>query len=147
MAKNKRVRTQKQSRFWTKFFTYAFLIFMSVVIIYPLLITATSAFKAGNLLAFDLSFEAEFTLDNFRRLFDETLYGTWYMNTLFVAIVAMLIQVTIITLAGFAYSRYRFIGRKVINARKYCKHKCRKEQNYRGPMDELTYKGNHIYIG
>lgn len=112
MAKNKRVRTQKQSRFWTKFFTYAFLIFMSVVIIYPLLITATSAFKAGNLLAFDLSFEAEFTLDNFRRLFDETLYGTWYMNTLFVAIVAMLIQVTIITLAGFAYSRYRFIGRK-----------------------------------
>lgn len=112
MAKNKRVRTQKQSRFWTKFFTYAFLIFMSVVIIYPLLITATSAFKAGNLLAFDLSFDAEFTLNNFRRLFDETLYGTWYMNTLFVAIVAMLIQVTIITLAGFAYSRYRFIGRK-----------------------------------
>ncbi len=112
MAKNKRVRTQKQSRFWTKFFTYAFLIFMSVVIIYQLLITATSALKAGNLLAFDLSFEAEFTLDNFRRLFDETLYGTWYMNTLFVAIVAMLIQVTIITLAGFAYSRYRFIGRK-----------------------------------
>lgn len=112
MAKNKRVRTQKQSRFWTKFFTYAFLIFMSVVIIYPLLITATSAFKAGNLLAFDLSFDAEFTLNNFRRLFDETLYGTWYMNTLFVAIAAMLIQVTIITLAGFAYSRYRFIGRK-----------------------------------
>ena len=112
MAKNKRVRTQKHSRFWTKFFTYAFLIFMSVVIIYPLLITATSAFKAGNLLAFDLSFDAEFTLNNFRRLFDETLYGTWYMNTLFVAIAAMLIQVTIITLAGFAYSRYRFIGRK-----------------------------------
>ena len=112
MAKNKKVRTQKQSRFWTKFFTYAFLIFMSVIIIYPLLITATSAFKAGNLLAFDLSFDAEFTLNNFRRLFDETLYGRWYMNTLFVAIVAMLIQVTIITLAGFAYSRYRFIGRK-----------------------------------
>lgn len=112
MAKNKRVRTQKQSRFWTKFFTYAFLIFMSVVIIYPLLITATSAFKAGNLLAFDLSFDAEFTLNNFRRLFDETLYGTWYMNTLFVAVVAMIIQVSIITLAGFAYSRYRFIGRK-----------------------------------
>ncbi len=112
MAKKKTVRTQRQSRFWTKFFTYAFLIFMSVIIIYPLLITATSAFKAGNLLAFDLSFQADFTLNNFRRLFTETLYGRWYMNTLFVAIVAMLIQVTIITLAGFAYSRYRFIGRK-----------------------------------
>ncbi len=112
MARKKKVRTQKQSRFWTKFFTYAFLIFMSVIIIYPLLITATSAFKSGNLLAFDLSFDADFTLENFRRLFTETLYGQWYMNTLFVAIVAMLIQVTIITLAGFAYSRYRFLGRK-----------------------------------
>lgn len=112
MAKNKRVRTQKSTRFWTQLLTYAFLLLMTVIIVYPLLITATSAFKSGNLIAFDLSFDAEFTLDNFRRLFSETLYGTWYMNTLFVAIMAMAIQVTIITLAGYAYSRYRFIGRK-----------------------------------
>lgn len=102
----------KNKRFWTQFFTYAYLLFMVIIIIYPLLITVTSAFKSGNLISFDLSFEGELTLDNFRRLFNETLYGTWYMNTLIVAIVAMIIQVTIITLAGYAYSRYRFIGRK-----------------------------------
>ncbi len=112
MTKTKKVRTQKSKRFWTKFFTYAYLLLLCVIIIYPLLITITSAFKSGNLIAFDLSFDATFTLNNFRRLFNETLYGTWYMNTLIVALSVMVLQVTIITLAGFAYSRYRFIGRK-----------------------------------
>lgn len=112
MNKNKKTQMRKSRNFWPKFFTYVYLIFMAVVIIYPLLITATSAFKAGNLMAFDLSFDAEFTLVNFQRLFTETLYGTWYLNTLKVALTAMIIQVTIITLAGYAYSRYRFAGRK-----------------------------------
>lgn len=112
MAQRTKTRTRKNKRFWNQFFTYLYLIFMCVIIIYPLLITATSAFKSGNLMAFDLSFAGDYTLNNFRRLFTETLYGQWYLNTLKVAISAMLIQVTIITLAGFAYSRYRFIGRK-----------------------------------
>lgn len=112
MMKNTKKRTQKNKRFWTQFFTYLYLIFLSVVIIYPLLITATSAFRSGNLMAFNLNFDTEFTLNNFRRLFAETQYGQWYLNTLKVAISAMFIQVTIITLAGYAYSRYRFIGRK-----------------------------------
>ena len=112
MKKRKNLKSQKNQKLITQIFTYAYLLLLSVIIIYPLLITVTSAFKTGNLIAFDLSFEGNFSFDNFRRLFNETLYGTWYLNTLFVAIVAMLIQVTIITLAGFAYSRYRFIGRK-----------------------------------
>ena len=111
MAKNNH-KKMKNKRFWNQFFTYVYLIFMTVIIIYPLLITVTSAFKSGNLISFDLSLEGELTLNNFRRLFNDTLYGTWYMNTLMVAVVAMFIQVTIITLAGYAYSRYRFIGRK-----------------------------------
>lgn len=110
MTKKKKKSTKKIN--WTKFFTYAYLIIMAVIIIYPLLITVTSAFKSGNLIAFNLSFDAEFTLNNFRRLFNETLYGRWYLNTLLVAVVAMAIQVVIITLAGYAYSRYRFMGRK-----------------------------------
>ncbi|RKQ28198.1 sugar ABC transporter permease [Oceanobacillus halophilus] len=105
-------QSQKSSRFLTKFFTYAFLLLLSVIILYPLLITASSAFKAGNIAAFDLSFDATWTLDNFRRLFADTLYGEWYINTLIIAFVTMAVQVTLITLAGYSYSRYRFIGRK-----------------------------------
>jgi len=112
MAEKKARKTKNHGRFWSKFFTYAFLIFMCIVIIYPLLITVTSAFKSGNLIAFDLDFTGPFTLNNFSRLFTETQYGQWYLNTLIVAVITMALQVTIITLAGYAYSRYRFAGRK-----------------------------------
>lgn len=104
--------SEKRKRFLTKFFTYFFLISLSIIIIYPLLITATSAFKSGNLIAFKLDFDTQWTLDNFRRLFEETYYGDWYKNTLLVAISTMVFQVIIVTLAGYTYSRYRFAGRK-----------------------------------
>ncbi|GEL67499.1 sugar ABC transporter permease [Marinilactibacillus psychrotolerans] len=112
MNKPKRIKTQKNSRFWNKFFSYAYLIGLSAVIIYPLLITVTSAFRTGNIMAFDLNFRGPWSLANFSRLFNNTLYGTWYWNTLKVAGTTMVIQVAAITLAGYAYSRYRFIGRK-----------------------------------
>lgn len=109
--KNK-LKSQKTSRFLNHFFTYAFMIFLSIIIIYPLLITASSAFKSGNVTAFSLDFNANWTLNNFKRLFGETLYGTWYKNTLLVAVSTMFVQVALITLAGYAYSRYNFMGRK-----------------------------------
>ena len=94
------------------FFTYLFLILLSIIIIYPLLITASTAFKSGNIAAFSLDLSSDWTLDNFTRLFSETLYGTWYKNTLVISILTMAIQVTVVTLAGYTYSRYRFVGRK-----------------------------------
>ncbi|WP_071130254.1 sugar ABC transporter permease [Enterococcus timonensis] len=96
----------------TQFFTYLFLIVLSIIIIYPLLITASTAFKTGNVAAFSLSFDADWTLNNFSRLFSETLYGTWYKNTLIISVLTMVIQVAVVTLAGYTYSRYRFYGRK-----------------------------------
>lgn len=107
-----KMKSQKTSRILNQFFTYFFMIALSIIIIYPLLITASSAFKSGNITAFALDFNAEWTLNNFRRLFTETLYGTWYKNTLIVAVSTMVVQVSLITLAGYAYSRYNFMGRK-----------------------------------
>lgn len=91
-----------------KIFTYLFLILLSVVIIYPLLITASSAFRVGNVAAFRLDFSGSWTLDHFRRLFEETLYLHWYGNTLVIALSVMVLQVAVVTIAGYAYSRYRF---------------------------------------
>lgn len=108
----KKKASAKLKRNIGRLFTYLYMIILSVVIIYPLLVTASSAFHAGNITAFSLDLSADYTLNNFKRLFEETLYGTWYKNTLIVAISTMIIQVTIVTLAGYAYSRYRFVGRK-----------------------------------
>lgn len=91
---------------------YLYLITLSIIIIYPLLITVLSAFKSGNVVAFKLESNIQFTFDNFINLFKETLYGTWYLNTLIIALLTMLIQTSIVVLAGYAYSRYNFIARK-----------------------------------
>lgn len=105
-------KSQKNSRLISRFLTYLFMIVLSIIIIYPILITISSAFKSGNIAAFNLDFNSKWTLLNFSRLFNETLYGSWYKNTLIIAISTMIVQVTVITLAGYTYSRYRFVGRK-----------------------------------
>ncbi len=92
--------------------TYLYLIALSIIIIYPLLITVMSAFKSGNVVAFKLDGSTNFTFDNFLGLFNETLYGTWYLNTLIIATVTMIVQTSIVVLAGYAYSRYNFMARK-----------------------------------
>ena len=92
--------------------TYLYLIALSIIIIYPLLITVMSAFKSGNVVAFKLDGSTNFTFDNFLGLFTETLYGTWYLNTLIIATVTMIVQTSIVVLAGYAYSRYNFVARK-----------------------------------
>lgn len=104
--------SMRQKRLLSSFLTYAFLILISIIILFPVLVTTSSAFKAGNNIAFTLNLNNKWTLENFRYLFAETLYGRWYLNTLLVATITMLIQVTVITLTGYAYSRYNFIGKK-----------------------------------
>ena len=94
------------------FLNYFYLFALSIIIIYPLLITIMSAFKTGNVLAFKLDTDINFSLENFSKLFTETLYGTWYFNTLIIAILTMIIQTSIVVLAGYAYSRYNFLARK-----------------------------------
>ena len=94
------------------FLTYFYLVALSIIIIYPLLITIMSAFKTGNVLAFKLDTDINFSFENFSKLFTETLYGTWYFNTLIIAILTMIIQTSIVVLAGYAYSRYNFLARK-----------------------------------
>ena len=108
----KKKGSAKTKRLIGQILTYLFMIVLSIIIIYPLLVTASSAFQAGNITSFTLDLNATWTFDYFRRLFEETMYGRWYVNTLIVAFSTMIVQVTIVTLAGYAYSRYRFMGRK-----------------------------------
>lgn len=106
------VRSQRVNKFFSRFFTYLFLILLSIIILYPLLITAESAFNATSLAAFTLDWHIHWTLANFNQLFTQTLYLTWFKNTMIIAIFTMILQVIIVTLAGYTYSRYRFKGRK-----------------------------------
>ena len=70
----------KLKRRLTQTLTYLYLIGLSIVIIYPLLITIMSAFKTGNVVAFKLDSNVDFSFANFQGLFSETLYGTWSVS-------------------------------------------------------------------
>ena len=102
----------KRGRFLKKFFTYFYMVTLSVVILYPLLITCLTAFKDSEVQAFTLNFTGPWTLNNFSELFSATLYGRWYLNTLVISFFTMVIQVAVVTLAGYTYSRYNFAGKK-----------------------------------
>ncbi|HFN2969012.1 TPA: sugar ABC transporter permease [Streptococcus pyogenes] len=104
--------SMKRKRFFTQLSTYLYLISLVIVILFPILVTVSSAFRPGNTTAFSFHFDGPWTLSNFKTLFQDTLYLRWYWNTLIVAFFTMLIQVTVITLTGYAYSRYNFFGRK-----------------------------------
>ncbi|MCM2981266.1 sugar ABC transporter permease [Niallia circulans] len=104
--------SMKASRLINRILTYGFLGILSIVIIYPLLVTASSAFQATNMAAFTLKLNANWGLDNFQRLFSETNYLSWYKNTIIIAVAVMVVQVTLVTLSGYVFSRYRFVGRK-----------------------------------
>lgn len=92
---------------------YAFLISMSVIILYPILVTLMSAFNVSNSLYSTSFFPENFSLtENFVQLFNDTPYLSWYRNTFLVSIITMILSTFIVTISGFVYSRYRYQSRK-----------------------------------
>lgn len=53
-----------------------------------------------------------FSLDNFTELFDTQPFGTWARNTLIVCVVVVFVQLLFSALAAYAFSRFRFTGRR-----------------------------------
>ncbi|MBI9011130.1 MAG: sugar ABC transporter permease [Clostridiales bacterium] len=92
--------------------TYLILISWSVVILWPLYQMVLSAFNGdqGQYLMLNSTFT--FSYEHFQYLFEETLYLTWVKNTIFIAISTALLTLLFVSFTGFAYSRYRFKGRK-----------------------------------
>ncbi len=54
------------------------------------------------------------TLENYQRLLGQTLFLRTMFNTLFVAVVNVVVQTFLCSLAGFAFAKYRFRGRNLL---------------------------------
>lgn len=91
---------------------YLVLITYSIIILWPLYQMLLSAFNGSQGKYLILNRDFTFSLKHFQYLFQETLYLTWVKNTLFISIATALITLLIVSLTGYAYSRYRFKGRK-----------------------------------
>ncbi len=91
---------------------YAVLISWSIIIIWPLYQMVMSAFNGVQGKYLRLNDKFEFSLKHFEYLFNETLYLTWVKNTIFIALSTAILTLIVVSFTGYAYSRYRFKGRK-----------------------------------
>ncbi len=94
------------------FFTYVVLAIWSIVILWPLYEMVVSAFNGKQQSYLMLNSNFEFSTRHFEYLFKETLYLTWVKNTIIIAMATALLTLIVVSFTGYAYSRYRFKGRK-----------------------------------
>jgi arabinogalactan oligomer/maltooligosaccharide transport system permease protein len=88
------------------------------VALLPLAYVVTAAFNADQTLRGSSLIPRSVTLDNFRDIFNDpnpqhdTRYWTWYGNSYFIAATAAILNVMLGALAAYAFSRFRFRGRR-----------------------------------
>jgi arabinogalactan oligomer/maltooligosaccharide transport system permease protein len=92
--------------------TYAVLAAWAVAIIWPLLQMVISAFNGKQQQYIMANTNFEFSTRHFEYLFTETLFLTWVKNTLFIAGTSAVLTLIVVSFTGYAYSRYRFKGRR-----------------------------------
>lgn len=92
--------------------SYAILIFWAFAILWPLSQMVISAFNGKQYDYLISNSVFEFSTKHFDYLFKETLYLTWVKNTILIAITTAVLTILIVSFTGYAYSRFRFKGRK-----------------------------------
>lgn len=95
-------------------FVYAVLALFVAIAIYPILqVFSISLRPEATLLSSDLSIvPANATWDNYIELLTERPFLTWMWNSFAVTCVVVVTGVVLASTAGYAFSRYRFPGRK-----------------------------------
>ena len=93
---------------------YAVVIVFTALAVYPIVqVFSISLRPQATLLSDSLAIIPEgATWDNYIALFRDQPFMTWVWNSLFITVVVMLVGVALASTAGYAFSRYRFPGRK-----------------------------------
>lgn len=95
-----------------KFITFASLVLLGLLIIFPVIYMISSSFAKTSELPTTF-FPKKLTTDNYVSLFTETKFPIWLKNTFIVAVLNMVIGVVFITGAAYVFARYRFKGKKI----------------------------------
>lgn len=93
--------------------SYALLIFWTAIVLWPLSKLVISSFNGEQGKYLILNGDFTFSLKHFEYLINDTLYLTWMKNTIFISCITAIITVVVISFTGYAYSRYRFKGKRL----------------------------------
>ncbi|MDN5304750.1 MAG: arabinogalactan oligomer / maltooligosaccharide transport system permease protein [Fusobacteriaceae bacterium] len=111
MATTKKTQ-RKLLRFIENMLVYGILIVIALMVILPVVWIVLSSFQQGTSLYSSTFIPKKLTLVHYKKLFTDTDFPIWYMNTLKIAFFNMIIGVIVTTLTAYTFSRYRFRGRK-----------------------------------
>lgn len=91
---------------------YLILIIWALAILVPLFLMVQSAFNGNQTTRINMQAPFEFSPVHFQYLFEKTQFFLWVKNTIFIAVATALLTLLFVSFTGYAYSRFRFAGRK-----------------------------------
>lgn len=100
------------------FFLTVILLVQVFLVLYPLAFTVSASFSESNSLASTsiVPFKQKISLFQYTRLFTQTNYFHWYLNTLIIATANTIITVVVCSLCGYIFSRFTFPFKKPVMA-------------------------------
>ena len=105
--------SQKAVQFLVKFFTYAFLLVMALIVLFPFYWMVISSLKtlAEYRLNVPTFWPQKIMLSNYVDAFTTASLGRLFYNTMIVGVVSTLLSLIITVLSAFAFARLEFKGR------------------------------------
>ncbi|MFC5531411.1 sugar ABC transporter permease [Cohnella yongneupensis] len=93
---------------------YIVILFMFVIILYPLLWAFSISLNPGTSMFSLKMFPDNWSLEHYKTLFTDpnSDYVLWYKNTLIVATAICVFSVALVSILAYIFSRFRFVGRK-----------------------------------
>lgn len=93
---------------------YVFLTLLCLIWMIPFFYLIFQAFRGESKSMVTYVFPKEWSLNNFKILFKDTNFLSWYKNTLIIALFNAVLQTVIVLSVAYALSRMRFKGRKLL---------------------------------
>ena len=109
---------QRAIRFCVQFFTYAFLLVMALIVLFPFYWMIISSLKTLDeyRLSVPTFWPRNVMFSNYAEAFTTANLGRLFLNTLYVGIVSTLLSLVITVLSAFAFARLEFKGRETLFA-------------------------------
>lgn len=92
--------------------TYAALISIALLVLIPIVWIVGSSFNSSSSLMSATAIPENPTIAHYIELFKETKFAYWYMNTLKIALINMVISVILTMLSSYVFARFQFRGKK-----------------------------------
>ncbi len=83
-----------------------------LIVVFPMIWIVASSFSKGDSFFYGSTFPTEWGVDNYQRLFKETNFVKWVINSIKVCTSVSVIQIILTITAAYAFSRMKFHGRR-----------------------------------